>query len=244
MPEDGAFTSDLKEEQSWLGSHHGKSVTELEILHGVLNNPDMAGRAFFYFRDPAYAKARGADFHAEGAEAAQKQSLLKNSIRTASKAKHIPLQENYPDPSELAALVLAQLKAAIDELFPKENIPDSLTREARDHEAFAAMRRRTYINRPAYFVALDRHVNGVGGPLLLLGDSGSGKSALIANWVEHWRKAHPQDFIFQHYIGGTSDGAVHWKLMTRLMAEIKRWSDDSSDLPRTNDEILKILPFG
>ena len=31
----------------------GKSVTELEILHGVLNNPDMAERSFFYFRDPA-----------------------------------------------------------------------------------------------------------------------------------------------------------------------------------------------
>ena len=30
----------------------GKSVTELEILHGVLNDPDMAKHAFFYFRDP------------------------------------------------------------------------------------------------------------------------------------------------------------------------------------------------
>lgn len=31
----------------------------MEILHGVLNNPGMAGRAFFYFRDPAYAEGRG-----------------------------------------------------------------------------------------------------------------------------------------------------------------------------------------
>src|SRR5712672_879049 len=37
----------------WLQHHTGKSVTELEILHGVLNDAEMRGRAFFYFRDPA-----------------------------------------------------------------------------------------------------------------------------------------------------------------------------------------------
>ena len=26
----------------------------MEILHGVLNDPGMAGHAFFYFRDPSY----------------------------------------------------------------------------------------------------------------------------------------------------------------------------------------------
>jgi hypothetical protein len=39
-----ALTDDLKEEQPWLRGLGGKSVTELEILHGVLNNPEMAGR--------------------------------------------------------------------------------------------------------------------------------------------------------------------------------------------------------
>ena len=40
--------------QPWLYDHRGgKSVTELEILHGVLNNPQMHGRAFFYLRAKA-----------------------------------------------------------------------------------------------------------------------------------------------------------------------------------------------
>lgn len=38
----------------WIQDHHGKSVTELEILHGVLNDPAMTERAFFYLRDPAF----------------------------------------------------------------------------------------------------------------------------------------------------------------------------------------------
>ena len=36
---------DLIAQQKWLEEHKGKSVTELEILHGVLNNPQMANRA-------------------------------------------------------------------------------------------------------------------------------------------------------------------------------------------------------
>ena len=45
--------------EPWLLEHvQGRtSVTELEILHGVLNNPKMQRHAFFYFRDPAYVNS-------------------------------------------------------------------------------------------------------------------------------------------------------------------------------------------
>ncbi|MEI8189289.1 MAG: DUF4062 domain-containing protein, partial [candidate division NC10 bacterium] len=242
VPGEDAVTADLKEEQPWLADLRGKSVTELEILHGVLNNPEMAGRAFFYLRDPAYAQARRADFVPEDAAAAEKQAALKMLVRQTCAATHIPLREDYPDPRQLAALVLADLTAAIDAQFPKESIPDPLTREARDHEAFAETRRRTYIGRPDYFEALDRHAAGDGGPLVLLGDSGGGKSALLANWIAHWRQGHPQDIIVQHYIGGTPDSADHWRLMARLIAEIKRWSGDPEELPGAHDDLLKTFP--
>lgn len=239
VPGDDAFTADLAEEQLWLKDLHDKSVTELEIFHGVLNNPDMAGRAFFYFRDPAYARSRGADSLAENSAAAEQQTALKNTIRTTCDANSIPLHENYPDPVALAALVFEDLKVAIEEQYPVEDVPDPLTREANDHEAFAETRRRTYIGRTEYFEALDQHAAADGGPLVLLGDSGSGKSALLANWIEHWRKDHPKDLIVQHYIGGTLDSADHWRLMTRLTSEIRRWTDDPDDLPRSHDDILK-----
>src|SRR5712671_6427948 len=47
------FIGILGERYGWVQHHTGKSVTELEILHGVLNDAEMRGRAFFYFRDPA-----------------------------------------------------------------------------------------------------------------------------------------------------------------------------------------------
>ncbi len=239
VPGEDAFTADLREEQPWLQELRDKSVTELEILHGVLNNPDMAGRAFFYFRDPAYVLSRGQNFQSENPDVARQQAALKARIEEICETKRIPLRVNYPDSRELAALVLADLKDAIETQYPKEAVPDPFTREAQDHEAFAEFRRRTYVGRPDYFETMDRHARGVGGPLVLFGESGCGKSALLANWLEYWRRENPRDFIFQHYIGGTSDSADHWRLMSRLIAEIKRWCDDPEELPRSHDDLLK-----
>jgi hypothetical protein len=50
----GEIPQDIIDREPWLKEHLSHSVTELEILHGVLNNPDMAEHAFFYFRDPQY----------------------------------------------------------------------------------------------------------------------------------------------------------------------------------------------
>jgi tetratricopeptide (TPR) repeat protein len=205
------------------------------------------GAHFFYFRDPKYVetipKEKKADFLSETPVDADKQTELKDLIRKTCIAKNIPLLETYPDPQSLAPIVLEQLKEAIGTQFPIEANPDPLTREARDHEAFAESRRKTYIGQPDYFDALNKHCSDTRKPLVLLGDSGSGKSALLANWVDLWRKTHPTDFVFQHYIGGTPDGSIHWKIMTRLMAEIKRWTDDPEELPKTNDDILRDFPL-
>ena len=48
VPPPNAYPSHVLESQAWLEEHRGgKSVTELEILHGVLNNPHMEGRALY-----------------------------------------------------------------------------------------------------------------------------------------------------------------------------------------------------
>ena len=127
--------------EPWLAEHRERSVTELEILHGVLNDPDMAGHAFFYFRDPAYVGRLPADvareeFRSESPEASAKLSALKERIR----ASGLPLREGYADPKAFGELVLADLGAVVDRLFPEGSQPDPLEREAREHEAFARSR--------------------------------------------------------------------------------------------------------
>lgn len=46
----------LLEQHPWLKEHREHSITELELVHGVLQNRDMNKRSFFYFRDPDYVR--------------------------------------------------------------------------------------------------------------------------------------------------------------------------------------------
>ena len=218
VPEAEAFPEGLLEREGWLTPEIAqRSATELEILHGVLNNPDMAGRAFFYFRDPAFSERLAAEGQIEltehpdpkevekfgEAEAARraeerraKLADLKDRIRTLCQERGMPLRDadRYADPERLAALVLEDLTAAIEAEFPADRVPDAFAREARDHEAYAQSRRSAYyIGRDAYFERLDAYArDGADGcGLTVLGESGAGKSALLANWLGRWREAHP-----------------------------------------------------
>jgi nephrocystin-3 len=247
VPDAEAFTPDLLEEQPWLQGYKDRSITELEILHGVLRDPDTAKRAFFYLRDPDYVESlppeKRTDFLPEDDSEAQRQEDLKNLVRTTCAEKDISLREDYSDPETLAELVLRDLTSAIEAEFPLEEVPDLLTRMAQAHEAYAEARRRTYIARQKDYEALDAHVLGDGPPLLITGESGSGKSALLANWTKRWQDSHPKDFILTHYIGSSPDDAYHIRLMRRVMAGINRFTEETEAPPTTSEEVLRDFPL-
>lgn len=237
--------ADLVEQEKWLEKHlHGKtSVTELEILHGVLNDPKMAGHAYFYFRDPSYLKSipekdRKA-FTVENARDEEKLRSLKENIRHSG----FPVYENYPDPKALGELVLADLTKVINENWPEGSQPDPLDREAMDHEAYAQSRERVYIGRQEYFDRLDTHAAARDNqPLVILGESGSGKSALLSNWVAHYRQEHPDTLVIQHYIGARPYSADWAAMLRRLMGEFKRRLDIRQDIPDQPDALRSAFP--
>jgi nephrocystin-3 len=51
------FPVEVGARYGWTQHYTGKSVTELEILHGVLNDPAMHGRALFCFRAERFLDA-------------------------------------------------------------------------------------------------------------------------------------------------------------------------------------------
>jgi tetratricopeptide (TPR) repeat protein len=223
-----AIDPDLVEAEPWLGKQAGRSVTELEILHGVLNDPAMAEHSFFYFRDPAYLatlpKEQRAKFVDDTATAKANLLALKEQVRHASRDGKLKIgpRENYADPKVLAEMVRKDLGDVIDRLFPEGSEPDTLTREAADHEAWARSRQRVYVPREVYFGRLDEHAAGDGPPLVVLGESGSGKTALLANWVKRLRERTDAPFVIQHYIGASSGSTDCMAMLRRILGELDR----------------------
>ena len=163
---------------------------------------------------------------------------LKQSIR----ASKFPVLD-YTDPKALGELVLKDLTEVIDRLYPEGSQPDPLDREAMDHEAFAQSRERVYIGRPEYFERLDAHGDGSDDqPLVVLGESGSGKSALLANWVARYREKHPDLLIVQHYIGATPYSADWAQMVRRIMGELKRRFGIQQEIPDKPEELRSAFP--
>lgn len=231
------ISQDLIDGEPWLKDHLSNSVTELEILQGVLNNPDMAEHAFFYFRDPTYIDSipdeDHKDFTAENAECTAKLNHLKERIRKSG----FPVRANYSNPKALEALVLEDFISVINKQYPPDEKLDPLDRAALDHDAFAQSRAQVYIGREEYFNRLDEHIQSDKQPLIILGESGSGKSALLANWAIKYRKDHPDVILLMHFIGATPYSSDWAAMIRRIMAELKRRFDIQQEIPDKPDEL-------
>ena len=202
----------------------------------------MTSRAFSYFRNPRFIETlpsnRRQDFAAENPESGEKLRRLKERIR----ASGVVLHENYPTPETAGNLILENLWTAINQEYPEGSVPDPLDREAAEHEAFAESRAKVYVGRQEYLDRLDRHVDSEDPPLVVLGESGVGKSALLANWVRRYRQARPDVFVLVHFIGSTPQSADYTAILQRIMGELKRHYDLPQEIPGTAEELRAAFP--
>ena len=244
-PAAGQYPELLLEQQPWLRGHAGgKSVTELEILHGVLNAPEMAGRAYFYFRDSAWSEGRDADYRSEGVDERAKLGRLKERIRSSE----FPSVE-YSTPEALADRITDDLWKLIDAEYPEDEVPDELERERRSHEAYAAERRRLYIGQEETVAALLARMEAASDEpgdegsrtrtTLVTAESGTGKSALIANTLARYREAHPDHVVIEHYIGSTSEASDPLKVIRRVSEEIRRVMGASREVEDDPEQLVE-----
>jgi len=244
--------SELLTEAGWPEELHptaGTSYTELEMLHGVLNNPDMDGHAFFYLRHPNWIDTLPAGQQTamregplEGEEAEygptetaarveeRKQKLA--ALKTRILKSGLPA-EHYESPEDVAKAIKKQFEALIDQLFPADKVPELLEQERLGHAAYAKNKRHLCIDRPAHLHALtrlaDRVHDGKGG--VLTGESGHGKSALLAAWVASRRTSTSDAFVFEHYFGSTAQSATVDDCLIRLFGELKKRFDLPDEVP-------------
>ena len=228
----------------WLSRYAGHSITALEIVQGVLRDPEHARRSFFYFRDPRILahipEAELPDYAAESAEAAQKLERLKGEIRRSGR----PVMEGYPcvwddggrritGLERLGQRVLDDLWAAICAELPEaapETDPVSLERAM--HEAFAEERGRLHVGRAEQALRLaDALQRPDARPVVITGESGCGKSAFLAHWSRQYAQTHPDHRVLAHFVGASPASTHHTRLQRAVCEEVKREFDLPDEMP-------------
>jgi hypothetical protein len=89
-------------------------------------------------------------------------------------------------------------------------------------------------------------------PLLIIGECGVGKSALLSNWTQRRKKnkrknvyltnISSHEFIFWHAVGCTRNSTRVEVMLRRLMQELKKKFDLSCEIPTKNDRLSWDLP--
>jgi tetratricopeptide (TPR) repeat protein len=248
ITEDAAFM------YPWLRDYRDHSLTALEIVHGVLRNPDLANRSFFYFRDPEFIshlpENKRTDFEAENPEAAHKLAALKAKIRASGR----PLMENYScrwdavegrlvDLDIFGQRVLEDLWTAICEEYPEEAPEaDPIALERQMHESFAEERSHLHVGRIEQAKRLTEYVQGTDRrPAVITGESGCGKSAFLASWCRQYTAKNPDDFVLAYFIGASPNSTNHFRLLRTMCEELKRTFALEQELPEEDKKLSETL---
>jgi nephrocystin-3 len=237
---DSELTPELLADFPVLRDGVGRSLTEIEILQGVLNDPDTAKHALFFERDPAWLdtlnQEQRASFEEQTEPARAKLADLKARIRGTA-----AIVREYKTPKDIGNAVKGALGAALEASFPQVEAPDAFTQTHRLHAAYARDRLGPHIGAELYLDRFDQWMGQADAPpLLITGASGGGKSKLIAKWLQAQRAKAGNDIMFAHYLGASPDSADPIQLMRRLWEHLNRATGDTVDLPGGNVELMDV----
>ena len=193
----------LEERYPWLGKElqRGVSITEIEMQYGVLRSPEPVN-AYFFLK-------KGSD------ETDERLRRLKDAIRNHPPYPHA----EYGDPEQLGRQVEAAFDELLDRLFPQGEL-SPLEAERLAQRAFLRSRCGTYVRNEKDFEALDTFLHDDRRQLFVTGQSGMGKSALIANWIDAIGK-NPARNIIYHFVGNSGAEGDYRRILGRLNAEIR-----------------------
>ena len=209
---------------SWIKEHIGKSVTELEIV-SALERVQNNNRAFLYFK-----KQKENDD--------QRLIDLKNRLIKKSEIDNQLYVTHYKNADEFRERTIESFSKALDELYPKDKKLKEVERLRTIHQIFAKSRQKIYIPHSKNENILKEFIANEQDRLLLYGESGYGKSALIANYFKHFSKKS-ETFVIEHYIGGAGESSNDlYQMLRHVMLEIKEEFDLSDEVPSEAQKIM------
>jgi len=188
-----SIPNELLMREEWLKYHKEESITEIEFWKGAFNTNEKA--VFFYLRDSSYSNNKNNSKFKEIPSNIEIERFGKNEANLLAQIKYDKLiklkkritegpfiNKNYTTPKQFSNMVLKDLKKLINDKYPIEFSTNFIEREKLIHANYAYSLTESYIVRDDYSRQISR-CNEANSPLVISGEYGSGKSALIANWL-------------------------------------------------------------
>ncbi|MGD2104599.1 MAG: DUF4062 domain-containing protein, partial [Anaerolineae bacterium] len=224
------------------------SATEREIVHGALRVADAKEHVFGFFRRieglPNDDRARA---YVDLDEMGSVDHVAKRRLRQlkARLADHLPGNiHQYTARWSGERITSEHLQALCDDVFEalssvilaelaRQRKEDPLERENAAHESFGDERRQSFTGRADALRTISDYVQGgAPHPLAIIGDAGSGKSALLAQAAAEARAAHPGAEVLVRFIGATPSSTDGRLLLADLCRHVDRlYGGDGITLP-------------
>ena len=245
--------------------HENLSVTEMEMDYAVLNKIEqeksLQKQAFFYYRSPDYLFQLQEEnpfvnyFDNDKQNASQRLQQLK--LKIAEKLGNNTPQQ-YCDKEDLGKQIIESFISFLNEKFTTEEMNSCqkeiyssygksyhsrypeirLTEERWQQAAFAHNFLKPYVQPRNLFSDIDailesdKHV-------LITGEIGSGKTAILANYIAYLQKQCSPTKIIYHFCGGSKQSHQIDEMLARLIAEIQFFVQKEIDTSKH----LKTLPY-
>jgi len=219
---------------------------ELEIIRSVFERYSIyqRDRSFFFFRNESLghklAGKNELDFFEQYPENQQKLVALKKEI----------VDGGLPcfDYSDIETFGQQALEVLWERMEAEAEAPveekDWLQQERELHELFMADRTRRFVGRRNLLDRMhDFSEKSDEPPLLLIsGEPGCGKSALMARFTEEALLKHPDWLIIPHFVGASPSSTNLRQTLRRLCSHLNRAIGNTEEVSEDIKELLKTFP--
>lgn len=205
----------------------GLSVTEIEMQYGVLRSSTEIN-AFFYIKQPEVD---------DNSIDAIKLKKLKTYIRNQ---KRFPVS-NYDTTESLGIQVKDAFLKILNELYPEPSITP-IQQELNLQTSFRHSLIEGYVKDEKLFEIIDTFIlNNTSNLLTITGPRGIGKSALLANWIEHFNKTNKNHLMVCYFSTNLCTSEEH--IAEWIVTEINKLIDIKDSILEFNStkQLARIL---
>ncbi len=222
------ISEELLAKYPWLEEYPGRSITELEIIRGVIK-PQGVKKARLYLREPRGAPAD------QSAEDTSMLSALKGRLQEGKE----PVRGPYATAEELAELVEEDLRKMLDEDFPASEAFDQYRVEAANQQRFWTREAELVAGRETEILTLNDWPGDRAQVTLLTGDPGFGKTAVLCRWAAQGDANGPWRFFHSTEVGRNSNDADF--TARQLLVALKTAFNIDEPIPANSADLPPIL---